>query len=98
MYSLIVFIILLHFQSDANPELRQKWNFIVTFHRITLGENVVCTGSAITKALVVSAAHCFNNVDKNRIKAISKVVYDSSSHQNHSILELIQWGLIDFVQ
>lgn len=94
MYSLILLSIFLNSISEleAINETEKKFNYVITFHRIFPRFNLVCTGSAITKRLAISAAHCFHNETIENIKITSNRVYNPPFKfgSMHSIEKLIR--------
>ena len=75
------------------PEMEKNWDFVVTFHNIVPTTIRGCTGSAISKNLVVTAAHCFTNETIEFIKVTSVAVtyYPLTPGYTHHITGLIKY-------
>lgn len=97
MYSLIIFLCLFqsNFGDDAYElyvrEIGNRWNFVVSFH-LTGKPEKFCTGSGISRNLVISASHCFKSDKTLNIYVLSNTVYaekdKTRTEAQHSIQTL----------
>ena len=45
--------------------LENNWGFVVSVHSFRIGAKGLCTGSMLSEDIVLTAAHCFRNLDNS---------------------------------